>query len=638
MSPPTNDLRRAETLHHDERALFESVREHCTTLDCVHVEVEGKKYEWVVREQDLPQEWIQVLKELKAGETARLEGKQTLIDTPSSFEVKLTKIVRGRKIDSAYVWIDRKDKQSKQPKLKPLSVLQLRITDRRREAAVSEEQILLGETEISSVLESTLYKMRVGDKAKIIDTEKRADKDEIEETRIDVEVLNHRTEKKPSDPVAVLKRAQELKEMGNKWLAKSECSKAIERYQTASEFLGDECKEAEDRKVKAAVLSNLALAHLKLGTKVHADSCVFCCDQVSELQPPTAKIMFRRGQALEIMENFEEAEWQYKEALKVEPENAGVISALNNLSRENKKRQIAEKQTAAKAFSKPLGFSPATSTSEKNIRNTTDKYGNYVFQLNNEFDNDPSPPIDSPDLRKRVLAIEAVLKKEKDEKSHLWYDLGWVLETMEENARAFPCFLVRPEENLLELAVCGAALDGVEFGKQFLRQWAAPEVESDEEKKVNLKDLLIAAQSGMEREQALGIFYYFVQEFQKSAAHFARGLKLTKTAHHQELLWSRLGAALTNGKQYKEAVTCTSMSLSLNKHSPKAWENLSLALGNLDRQGEQKYALIEACKLYDKDAIAEQISDIDVEPKEFDITKNVANAEAVVLKIIEQAN
>jgi len=662
MSPSADNLHKAETISRDERAECESTVHHCRDLDCVHVKIDGKTYEWVVHEQELPKEWIQVLKELTIGETARLEGTQTFLDVPTPFQVELVKIVRGHKIDSHFVWIDRKtasNKKLKRSKLKPLSLLQIKITDKRSAPGGEEEastnptrveEVLLGEADkkISTVLETTLYKMRVGETAKIIHSTHFLRPQDVkeEEMRIDIEVCNIRTEKKPSESSAVLKRAGELKEMGNKWLALGKFSKAIERYNVASEYLED-CKETEERKVRAAVLSNQALAHLKIGTKVDADSCVFCCDIVSGLQPPSVKIMFRRAQALEIMDNLDEAEWQYKEALKIEPENAAVISALNNMSRENKKRALIEKQTAAKAFSKPLGYYPSTtSTNEKSIKDTTDRYGNYVFQAQNEFDEDPSPPIDSPDLQKRVLAMEALLKKATGDKSHLWYDLGWLFQTMGENARAFPCFLKDAEKNLLELAVSGAALEDIEFGKQFLRQWALlpkSEDESDEEddeKKtaMELKDLLLEAPSGMEREQALGIYYYYDMEFEKSAGHFAHGLKLATTDYHKELLWLRLGASLTNGKQCEEALICTSMSLFLNKYSPKAWENLSHALGHLGRQGEQKYALIQACKLYDKEEIAAQIYDIDAEPEEFDCRNYVKDAEPTVLKIMEQIN
>ena len=69
---------------------------------------------------------------------------------------------------------------------------------------------------------------------------------------------------------------------------------------------------------KAAVLANRALAHLK---KKEHDSCITDCDAAISLQPRYAKAFYRRAQAHEAQQKYENAFKDVREVLRIDSTN-----------------------------------------------------------------------------------------------------------------------------------------------------------------------------------------------------------------------------------------------------------------------------------------------------------------------------
>lgn len=109
--------------------------------------------------------------------------------------------------------------------------------------------------------------------------------------------------------------AQEWKEKGNKEFNKSNWSEAVHCYTNALKL------KEEDNAEKAVYYKNRAAAYLKLHDyeKVIKD-----CDNALKICPNDPKALFRRCQALEALERFEEAYRDARNIILCDPNNKNI--------------------------------------------------------------------------------------------------------------------------------------------------------------------------------------------------------------------------------------------------------------------------------------------------------------------------
>lgn len=109
-----------------------------------------------------------------------------------------------------------------------------------------------------------------------------------------------------------------------------------------------------------SLLSNTALAALKLGGKPHAKQVISCCnrilkgaeDDLFELKPTDkTKALYRRGMARAALGEASAAEDDFKKALELSPADAVIKTELARLAK--KKEAELAKQRAA--YSKMFG-------------------------------------------------------------------------------------------------------------------------------------------------------------------------------------------------------------------------------------------------------------------------------------------
>eukprot|EP00397_Hematodinium_sp_SG-2012_P031234 GEMP01033133.1.p1 GENE.GEMP01033133.1~~GEMP01033133.1.p1 ORF type:complete len:471 (+),score=114.90 GEMP01033133.1:183-1595(+) len=449
---------------------------------------------------------------------------------------------------------------------------------------------------------------------------------------LDAQSVNDEKELSP------VERARGLKEMGNKSIEEGKYAKAIEHYDLGNEYIKKVPLDPNVSSLKEAICSNIALALLKIGTREAADRCVLMCDTISNtIQSSSVKIRWRKGKALQILDEVAEAEWEFKEALKMEPNNSAVLLALDELRRNRAKDEQKEKKLYAKFLSKPTGD---VASRNHEARDSFQEFvelikgRRYTFQPENKFQHDLNPPVESRDLVERVLALESLLCRDhangEVEKSKWCGPLGFLLADMEEDERSLACLLYRESEFRLELAVtvlhCGMGLVAC---YEFLRLWALGKDVKFGDHSESVKDsetleaLLQAAPRGDERHTALGIFYHTQQKFKESCGHFAAAIQFPTTSYQKAQQWNRLAACLCNSSRYADSIICQHQALSLHDCFPKAWHNVALAMGQCGRSKDAKASLLESRKLYASERVESLIASIDGAPGDAGITPNV---------------
>ncbi len=101
-------------------------------------------------------------------------------------------------------------------------------------------------------------------------------------------------------------KAIELKELGNAAFREKRFEESIDIYSNAIDVCPDEVVADGEEDVLAVLLGNRSAAHFSLG---EMDSCVFDCSACVERNYASnlAKVLFRRSNALEKLEKYEEA-------------------------------------------------------------------------------------------------------------------------------------------------------------------------------------------------------------------------------------------------------------------------------------------------------------------------------------------
>lgn len=133
--------------------------------------------------------------------------------------------------------------------------------------------------------------------------------------------------------------SQELKERGNEEFKKENWSKALDHYTSALKLT-----EIEDSE-KAILLKNRAAVYLK---QKEYDDAIKDCTEALKISSNDPKALFRRCQALEALERYEEAYRDARCVLNVDPTNRPVRITLARLFEIVQERHKRNSQTSAK--------------------------------------------------------------------------------------------------------------------------------------------------------------------------------------------------------------------------------------------------------------------------------------------------
>lgn len=141
------------------------------------------------------------------------------------------------------------------------------------------------------------------------------------------------------------KEAEQFKEKGNAAFNDNDYETAIAMYSQAVKLAESDSREL------ATYLKNRAAAFLK---KEQFEQAMGDCDRSLEIVPTDPKALFRRAQALERLERFEEAYRDARQVISIDPGNKAVVSVLERLHRvvQERLRQNAQTQSKVEGMNK----------------------------------------------------------------------------------------------------------------------------------------------------------------------------------------------------------------------------------------------------------------------------------------------
>ena len=113
-----------------------------------------------------------------------------------------------------------------------------------------------------------------------------------------------------------------LKEVGNQAFAEGDWEKALSYYTQALNLIDLDCPE------KAVILKNKAAVHLKVSDY---EAAIADCSASLEITPNDPKALFRRCQAYEALEKYEEAYKDARQVHNLDPQNKPIAPILKKL-------------------------------------------------------------------------------------------------------------------------------------------------------------------------------------------------------------------------------------------------------------------------------------------------------------------
>jgi len=177
-----------------------------------------------------------------------------------------------------------------------------------------------------------------------------------------------------------LEFAEKAKEMGTAYFKKGQYENALKKYNQITEHLEleaedmdnmsdsddedkdgqedekkdpEEFKDAEFEKraqtLMLAAYSNVALCNLKLNDGIKAFKA---CEEALKIDPKNIKCLFRRGQAAEVSQEWEDAIGHFKAVLEVEPKNTVAANRIKFCRNKVVSFKEAEKKRYANMFAR----------------------------------------------------------------------------------------------------------------------------------------------------------------------------------------------------------------------------------------------------------------------------------------------
>ncbi|KAM9854232.1 peptidyl-prolyl cis-trans isomerase FKBP4 [Aulostomus maculatus] len=145
-----------------------------------------------------------------------------------------------------------------------------------------------------------------------------------------------------------------VKEKGTQYFKEGKYKQALVQYKRIVSWLEHESglSEEDDKKAKALRLAahlNLAMCSLKLHEPSHA---LENCDKALELDPSNEKALFRRGEALFGMKEFDRARDDFQRVVQLYPTNKAAKSQVVLCQKQIKEQHEKDKRTYANMFQK----------------------------------------------------------------------------------------------------------------------------------------------------------------------------------------------------------------------------------------------------------------------------------------------
>jgi len=155
----------------------------------------------------------------------------------------------------------------------------------------------------------------------------------------------------------IINICKEIREIGNKLYKDKDFIKAKNKYDKALRYVeelqekGDQEEEESKQLEETQTLSLLLnLAACKLQLK-EFDGVVEDCDQALDISPSSCKAMFRKGQALVNLKDWDKAAASLQKALALEPNDKGIRRELEKAKKAQQEEIAKEKKMYSKMFS-----------------------------------------------------------------------------------------------------------------------------------------------------------------------------------------------------------------------------------------------------------------------------------------------
>jgi len=182
---------------------------------------------------------------------------------------------------------------------------------------------------------------------------------------------------------------EKVKEMGTGYFKKAQFELAVKKYQQIVEYLEDEdsasfsgdsddeikepaaekekeeVDEAKTQSLLLAAHSNQALCYLKLSKGLEAAKA---CEAALKLDPQNVKALFRRGQASEQQQEYEQAVGHFQAVLAVEPKNGAAAQQIRVCQNQAKKFKAAQKKRYANMFERTNFKEPEPTKDENKLK------------------------------------------------------------------------------------------------------------------------------------------------------------------------------------------------------------------------------------------------------------------------------
>jgi len=160
--------------------------------------------------------------------------------------------------------------------------------------------------------------------------------------------------------------AKRKKEEGNDFYKIGKFQKAIKKYKKAARFFENDAGLTEEQKktaetVKVPCYLNTAICKLKVGDYQDA---LKNCEDVLKTQPDNVKALFRKGQALNCLDVWDEATKILTRTLELDPQNGDAKKELAKIKQKRAQQDQKDKKIYAGIFERlsKMPDEPATTT------------------------------------------------------------------------------------------------------------------------------------------------------------------------------------------------------------------------------------------------------------------------------------
>jgi len=210
------------------------------------------------------------------------------------------------------------------------------------------EESLEENSAIDEAVSASIKSMAVGEKA-VFTAKKFSDYNKTgDDKKYEIEILDNKAAKRSYDmkPEEMLEIGETVKAKGTELLKAGKLEVAHKKYDYVVKLLADQDGD-EAKALSLSCMSNCCLIANKLKNYYAA---VTLCDNVLEKDPNNEKALYRKGEALYALKEFQQAQKVFKQVLDINPDNKLAKKNFNNSQKQYKAWQEAEKKKYSKMF------------------------------------------------------------------------------------------------------------------------------------------------------------------------------------------------------------------------------------------------------------------------------------------------